>query len=737
MRINRINPIIYIWIVASLALIIWVFAKAPPKQERLLYSDQAVHAMIGSSIWNDGDLKYSLNDLKRFREDFPKESGPRGVFLKQGFSGDLYYAKPYLYGLAAAPLYGLAGTDGFIYLNIICFLIIGTIIGLVLTRPFGIGWATFASLVFMVPSAFMPWLFVIHPDLFIAALISLGGYLILKDGMVRSGMILGAVILGASLNEKITFIIIIPFMIMAMTNANWNRRIFISMIVIFSWLMFTSVNIAVDGSLLSYQGLRFGVENTPFPLEIGWIMPTHSITGHIFNPTGLLLTLIDNINILPEKIIDFLIGRQAGFIPYFTFAFGVLLIRPFFIWTRSGLILIPFFLYFILHWLAFPLNGYGGSGTYGSRYMLQALPLIPLSYLGADLKHCYQSSSIFKIGIKVFLCGATLLGLIIQYQIFTNGHELVKNYTNALTSEPLNIFPIENWLIPRSLGHKTSKEYRNEDGKWNFRIYKLDEANTNTWFRTESQYKKTSIVLYKRYSEDTFPPIYIRSPFDAKVRILNDGKMIWNEDLIAAEPKILDVNSLAYFHSAFSLSSNSKVAWTELIIETDMLREQDSKNQYAPYSIDFATELRPLVFDAFDRYITAADFIVMGGDLSQGWSYIEPWGVWSDNEIAYIYTKVGNDTKFNVLLNAHAFVAKPNQQLEIEISCYNTTPVKVHFKQDESKIIQLFCEKTNQQQYLVIKTKVKGPTSPWAEGLNEDTRLLGIGLKELKFERLN
>jgi hypothetical protein len=735
-KLKNSNPIIYLWVIAGLLLISWVFSQATPKEDRLLYSDQAVHVMIASSLWNDGDLKYTLADLQRFREDFPKETGPRGLFLKQAVSGDLYYAKPYLYGLIAGPFYGIIGTDGLLLLNIICFIIIGAIIGLILAKPFGTGWATFASLAFMLPSAFTPWLFVAHPDIFIAALLGLGSYLLLAD---KKGLLIqtfGAIILGAALNEKITFLVVIPFVVMAIPRVGWCRRSLIAAIIIFSWITFTSVNVAIDGSLLSYQGVRFSVDGHPFPLENGWIMPTAGKLNHIFNPWDLIFALVGNISIIPEKIIDFLVGRQTGIIPYFSFAFGILIIRPLFFWGRSALLLIAFFVYLILHWLAFPTNGYGGSGSYGPRYMLQALPLIPLSILGSDLRHYFTVRLNIKNLLKIFFCGVTLFGLLIQHKILIHGHELVRNYYGVLTTSPLNIFRLEKWLLPYSIGFGGPTQYVINSNLKNFSIFKPDATNTDVWFRSESQTEKISFVLYKNNSEDIFPLISLRSPVAVKIRLLSGTRVIWSGDLEAAEPRHLDINNLASFNRAFDLLSNQYVSWAALTLETT-LQLQDKNNRKDIPSIDFAAASTPLVFDTFSTKLNVHEFVGKGGEFHSGWSHIEPWGIWSDGEIADIYLKVGEGTKFNFFLDAHAFVSKENQYLDGELRCGASDPVRIAFKQGESKTIQLNCEKFTNQKYLVITTMVRSPTSPFAQGQSDDHRLLGIGLTGIKVERIS
>ena len=88
-----------IWLMLGSVLLAWALGVATPKSERMVYHDVATHVMIGSSVWGDGDLVYTLEDLQRFRDDYPAADGPSGLYLKQASDGFLYFSKPYLYGI--------------------------------------------------------------------------------------------------------------------------------------------------------------------------------------------------------------------------------------------------------------------------------------------------------------------------------------------------------------------------------------------------------------------------------------------------------------------------------------------------------------------------------------------------------------------------------------------------------------------------------------------------------------
>lgn len=733
-RIYLLNysKIFWVWLLAGIVLMACALTFSSPIGERVLYSDQATHVMTASSIWNDGDLKYSLEDLRRFREDYPKETFPRGLILKQGERGDLFFAKPYVYGLLAAPFYAMLGVDGFVVFNVFCLVLIGIVAGMALIGVLGRGWSLFTSFAFVVPSAFLPWVFVAHPDLFIAALLAVGGYLLMRQKTTRRCQIIAALLLGVSLHEKITFFASIPFIILAMPSVDWRRRVLICFVVVLSWFLLTSVNLVIDGSFLSYQGLRFGVHAAPFPLEKGWIPPTRGGVEHVFDPIAVLLAIVGNLSLLPEKFIDFFVGRQTGIIPYFALAFGLLVVRSTLVWGRSAVVLLGFFAYLILHWLVFPTNGYGGSGSYGSRYMMQALPLIPISFIGVTPRS-YWSKSLSAVSIRFFLVGLTAFAFVVQQRIFIHGQEAVMRYVEANVSAPLNAFRLEKWLLRSTLG--LSSPYVDETENGRFRIYKPDETNRGSWSRIGVSPANSSFILFKDNAQDKFPPVSLLLPVDGKIRILNGGRVVWKGMVAAAQPQTIEIDGLVHFRSAYDLLYKRHIALTELILEAEVTGASIDERRL-PALLRFDAP-RPLPFEAIGERLTVAEFVDRGADLRTGWSQLEPWGVWSDGNFADIYLRVGEGRqKFLVELSAHAYVPIGRQALEVEFLCPGANPRQELFEQGLTKSVELLCEKSRYHEYLQITAVIRNPTSPLTEGQGNDSRRLGIGLKTVKIKRV-
>ena len=102
------------------------------------WADGATYHAMAWSLADDSDLRYEARDIFRVRRELP--SGPQGIFLKRASGGltwdregggpwprrigekepRIYFAKAFLYPLAAAPFVKLFGTRGLFLTNALC-----------------------------------------------------------------------------------------------------------------------------------------------------------------------------------------------------------------------------------------------------------------------------------------------------------------------------------------------------------------------------------------------------------------------------------------------------------------------------------------------------------------------------------------------------------------------------------------------------------------------------------------
>jgi hypothetical protein len=722
------------WLLLGVMLLVWALSMATPKTERTIYSDISTHVMIASSVWGDGDLVYTLEDLQRFRDDYPAMDGPAGLFLKHGSDTALYFAKPYIYGVVAAPFYGLVGVNGFIVLNVLCLFAIGLIAGFALNMTLGRYWAMFASVGFVLPSAFLPWVFVPHPDLFIGALLAVGCYLLLRDMNARVWQVLGAAILGAALHEKIPFIFALPFIVAAVPSNSWRWRGVLGALIAVSWLLFSLPNIDIDGSLFSYQGLRFPSSRNPWPLEAGWNSPIRAMTSHIFDPAAVLQAILGNVGLVWEKFIDFLVGRQTGIIPYFALGFVLLLIRPFFGPSRSLLLFAGLFAYLLMQWLVFPANGYGGSGSYGSRYLMQALPLVPLAYLNVRPLPGISKGVLLERFLKGILIVSLLFAFIMQHRIFLQGNELVKQCSRAVTQAPLNAFRLEKWLLSTIFYGSTPTRYLDTKDSGRFRVFRLNETAEGSWLQWPKNSNKSTFVLYKNNPSDTFPSVEVISSVNTQATIEIDGKIIWSGVLLSEHPKQIKVDIPTSFHTAFDLSLKREISQATLQLKVDHVARNSDGKVKRPL-LRFATD--PKLFVRFGEKLDVKNLVADGAELRRGWSQLEPSGVWSDGLHADIALRLGQGELFHTELLTQAYIPPRRKTLEAKFHCNGLAIQRVLYLPGQLQTIRIPCLKRAEDDYVVIGVDIVDPTSPLAEGISADSRLLGVALHSVKIDKAN
>lgn len=103
---------------ATAALLLLAAAWALPLPDAPV-GDEATYLLATASLWHDRDLRYGPDDLARGYAAWSR--GPRGLALAGDGDGSVY-ARPFLYPVVAAPVYGLLGPRGLRVLGMALFL---------------------------------------------------------------------------------------------------------------------------------------------------------------------------------------------------------------------------------------------------------------------------------------------------------------------------------------------------------------------------------------------------------------------------------------------------------------------------------------------------------------------------------------------------------------------------------------------------------------------------------------
>ncbi len=387
-----------------------------PKAAFGFQSDESTYYTLGHSLARDGDFAYERKDLVRVWEEFP--TGPEGIFLKPGrqvrlvvtsgfpFIGlqqtpdlrtdRLYFAKSYVYPLAAAPFVFLFGTNGFLVLH-----------ALLLTMAFGLAYAFLRArsepapaagyaAVFLFASAAPVYFVWLTPELFNLSCTLAGLFLFsykevapepARGGFLRSpaSTLAGAALIGvATFSKPTNLVVITPVLGLFLFRRQWRHLLATGLV--FGAVvggLFT-INLLVSGEF-NYQGGErntfYGQLRTGFPFQTpestfesgGLPRSTNRV------PTEVLFSRNALLEVLPSNILYFTLGRHTGLVPYFFPGVLSLLLfawhwrtRPLFQWLVTGAVLAG-----ALALVAYmPFTYSGGGGPVGNRYFLGMYPLM-------------------------------------------------------------------------------------------------------------------------------------------------------------------------------------------------------------------------------------------------------------------------------------------------------------------------------------------------------------------------
>ncbi|WP_143434219.1 glycosyltransferase family 39 protein [Hydrogenophaga sp. H7] len=713
-----------IWALLALLILTAALKGRTPDTEWVPFSDQSSHLMATMSLWHDHDLRYTLEDLERFNAQFPAARGPRGMFLKQSSDGAIYFAKPALYAVFNAPFYGAFGTTGFIIFNLMAIAIMAALTHQIARRIYGYTLSHLMTAALFLMGPFMAWTMVVHPDLFIALLLYTGGYLALTQNR-SSGWWAAGLLLGMALAEKPTFVVALPFLLLCVPGPKFRTYGWIVFGLLAGWLIPTLVNLSQDGNLLAYQGIRFYVGEPPFPLEAGWTSPKTGGFGHIFDTSFLLRAMTGNLALVPTIVFEFIFGRQTGMLLYFPVA----LVFLFTALTRRNinalLICIGLFAYLLLYALAFPSNGFGGGASYGSRYLMQALPLLMLALLPL-IKSTPPAGRL--VPSQLLGVSAVLASLVFQHGTLPPSGKLVQNPTTFLLNTPATLFPLEDRLLPW-IPIFTS-HFRVDNTTAEASLFSKDA----TWL---DKYVDGKIVrqltLYQHNADQALPALYIHSSVHARVDIKNGGTPIWTGSISPQKVLDLPLDQSFFQHEAFDLLDKKTKRWGAFSIELQSVATAE-KPAYA--SFELTTDSAPVPIP-FDRIISIHEFNQHGIIPRFHWSYMEEWGQWTDGEYAELLIPLPDNLPdgTEIQITATAFLARNQPRQSIEVFLNGEKQYDHTFSSPGPITLQVPVGQLVKRNAVSIGFRMRNPTTPLAQGISQDDRKLGLGLHNLMFTR--
>ena len=101
----------------ALVLVLFPLAISKPGPPTSLKSDEPAYYLMALSLARDRDLECDLADLRRLFDEFPYQPVENLILATDDGWHSIYFGKPYLYSLFAAPAAGLFGASGVVAFN--------------------------------------------------------------------------------------------------------------------------------------------------------------------------------------------------------------------------------------------------------------------------------------------------------------------------------------------------------------------------------------------------------------------------------------------------------------------------------------------------------------------------------------------------------------------------------------------------------------------------------------------
>src|SRR5262245_62169947 len=417
--------------------------------------DESTYIAEALSIAYDRDFDFDRIDLERFQR--LNRQGPEGIFLK-GISGvpttsKLTYGKALAYPLFAAPFVALGGLGGLLVFNVVllagcfwcairfCQARMGMVSGAVLGVAFvgasvlPVYGALLTSDLFnfsLVLYAYFLWLYkrVAPPD---------------RVGALAGGWtdVVAAVLLGIAAYSKPPNVFLVgPLVLERLLRRDFRKMAMFAIVSATACLSFFALTWYTSGEY-NYQGATAPNDRRSF----GSTFPFDDV-GTTFEAGGRSMATNDadtgvtldpgTVALLPANVYYFMVGRDAGLVPYFfpgVIVLGLFLLRirhaTLWQWTTLLVGVGATFLWLFIT----PYSWNGAGGPPGNRYFLSFYPaMLFLLPAGAGL---------FS-GLVAFVVGGAFVGAMVLHPFDSSAGQKTWRY---VARAPLRWLPVELTMI--------------------------------------------------------------------------------------------------------------------------------------------------------------------------------------------------------------------------------------------------------------------------------------------------
>lgn len=388
-----------LWLVA-IALVVFPLGILKPGMPLTLKADEPAYYMMALSLAVDRDLEVEVADIRRLTDEFPYLPVTNVILMTDDTWRTVYYGKPYIYPLLAAPAAALFGANGMVSLNMaLTALMIG--LGYLYLRRFNgeVLAAAFALGFFVLSSAFT-YNYWLHPEIFNMASVALTLFFAFyrfeepdpatvgpwrRRLSALASPALTPVWSGAALafgvyNKPMLLAFALPAVFLF-----WRRwGLYRALAWVAAFAVMLGLICALSVALTGHPSAYLGVWRAGPPIRSQNEMPELPVGAAAAETVGKSrnswewLARIPEVDwtLLRENAWYFLVGRHTGLAPYMPFALVALLL--FVLNTRGSperwltvVALASIALYFLV-FIAF--NWHGGGGFIGNRYFVMTYP---------------------------------------------------------------------------------------------------------------------------------------------------------------------------------------------------------------------------------------------------------------------------------------------------------------------------------------------------------------------------
>jgi hypothetical protein len=378
----------------SLSLVLFPLAISKPGLPTSLKSDEPAYYLAALSLIRDGDLRFSPGEAERLFAEFPYLTVKNLILMTEDGWRTVYYGKPYIYSLFAAPFAGLFGANGMVSFNMLLLMAMIWMGASYLRRFNPDGLAVAYSAGFFLLSSTFAYVFWLHPELFNMACVTASLYFGFKpaeqaaDALGRrwrwlrgtaARPIWSAVCLAPAVYNKpmLALMALAPLWIF-LRRQGWRGVVRFCAAALVAGGLLSAVSLAMTGKASAYLGVTRRGWNVASPEFMPPVvsLQARSQTSNAGSWWWILDAPSAEAGELVENARYFLVGRHTGLFVYMPFAALSLLLflfhrrrsraRWMLLAALAGVALV------FLLWI--PFNWHGGGGFVGNRYYVNVYP---------------------------------------------------------------------------------------------------------------------------------------------------------------------------------------------------------------------------------------------------------------------------------------------------------------------------------------------------------------------------